>query len=192
MIYLIARCLSLFAGGIFFRLKVSGLIPGGGVILCSNHLSNCDPPIIATSTFRKLHFMAKKELFYNPVIAFFLKKLNAFPVDRNLFDRSAFRKAVEIVNSGKNLLVFPEGTRNKTGDGKVKKIRRAVSYIIYRTEKPVIPVFIKGTNEWKELKRFSVKFGKPVDFPERKMPYTREVSEKICERIKDGIEKTAR
>jgi len=192
MIYLITWILSLFTGKFFFRLKVSGGIPEDGVILCSNHLSNYDPPIIAASTLRRLHFMAKKELFCNFTISFFLKELGAFPVDRNLFDRSAFRKAVELVNSGKNLLVFPEGTRNKTGDNKVKKIRRAVSYIIYRTDKPVIPVFIQGTNNWKKLKRFSVKFGKPVDFPERKMPYTREVTEKICARIKDGIEKTAR
>lgn len=189
MLYLIALVLTRMTGSFLLHLKISGRVPSGGVILCSNHLSNIDPPIIASAAFKRLYFMAKKELFARPIPSYLLRKLNAFPVNRKFFDRAAFRKAVGIVNSGRNLLIFPEGTRNKTGDNKIKKIHRAVSYIIYHTKKPVVPVFVKGTNKWKKLSGFFVKFGHPLDFPERKLNYTRETAEKICTRLKDGMEK---
>jgi len=189
MLYLIALVLTRMACSFLWRMKISGRVPSGGVLFCSNHISNFDPPIIASAAFRKLHFMAKKELFARAIPSYLLSKLNAFPVNRSFFDRAAFRQAVQIVNSGRNLLIFPEGTRNKTGDNRIKKIHRAVSYIIYHTKKPVVPVFLKGTNEWKEISGFFVKFGLPLDFPERKLNYTRETAEKICTRLKDGMEK---
>ena len=182
-------CLKFFFK-VFAHLETRGkLPPSDGAILCSNHLSNFDPPVIATAASgRTLNFMAKKELFASPFTAFLLRKLNTFPVNRSFFDRASFRKAVNTVNSGGNLLVFPEGTRNKTGNPRLGNIRRAVSYIIYNTNKPVVPVYVRGTNKFaRRGLKASVSFGEPLEFPERKMPYTREISEKICAKIRDGI-----
>lgn len=175
---------------IIFRGTIKGSLPRGGIIVCANHLSNLDPPMLGSLSSKPLHFMAKKELFENPLFGWLNRALNAFPVNRSFFDRTAFRYAIKLSESGKNIAVFPEGTRNKTGTDEIGSIKRGVSYLIYNTSAPVIPVFLSGTNRWKFLGRMSITVGKAVDLPERKMPYSRETAELICGKIKNSLEKT--
>ncbi|MCD6412920.1 MAG: 1-acyl-sn-glycerol-3-phosphate acyltransferase [Elusimicrobia bacterium] len=189
--YFLSKTAIWFLGKIFFRLEIIGDIPYGGAILCSNHISNWDPPMIAASTNKIINFMAKKELFANPALSFLLRNLYVFPVDRKVFARAAFRKAVEIVNSGRNLLVFPEGTRNRKDPTRLGEIKKGVTIIIHGTNRPVIPVAVKGTDRWNSLARFRVIFGQPLEIPERKLKFSREVAEKIAERIKNAIQKIA-
>jgi len=175
---------------IIFRGSIKGTLPRGGVIVCANHLSNLDPPILGSLSSKPIHFMAKKELFENPLFGWLNRALNAFPVNRSFFDRKAFRYAIKLSGSGKNIGVFPEGTRNKSGTDKIGPIKRGATYLIYHTDAPVIPVIISGSNHWKKLKRLQITIGKAIDLPERKMPYTRETAESMCRKIKSGLEKT--
>lgn len=190
--YFLSKTTMWFVGKLFFRLKITGEIPSGGVILCSNHLSNWDPPMIAASTNKIINFLAKKELFENFFLSLILKNLYVFPIDRKVFDRAAFRKAIAIGNSGRNLLLFPEGTRNRKKPSEMGEIKKAVTFIIHQTKKPFVPVAVRGTNEWKRLKRFAVRFGEPMDIPERNLKFSRDTAEKIARRIKDAIQKTIR
>ncbi|NMD43450.1 MAG: 1-acyl-sn-glycerol-3-phosphate acyltransferase [Firmicutes bacterium] len=139
-----------FVFGIVFRLiyrqRVYGreLLPERGpLIICSNHINWRDPIAvgIALPLRYKIKFMAKKELFHNPVMAFLLKRA-AFPVDREKADFGAIRRAFKILKEGGVIGLFPEGTRSKTG--KLQKLQEGTALIAGRSGAPVLPVLVVG------------------------------------------------
>ena len=87
------------------------------VIYASNHRSNADPPLLGCGAKGKFAFMAKEELFKNKLFAWLIRSLGAFPVARGKGDTTVIDTSVERLDNGKNLMIFPEGTRSK--DGKV-------------------------------------------------------------------------
>lgn len=105
---------------LFFKVKVVGKsninCKLGSLILVSNHKSNLDPVLLGLYSKRRLYFMAKEELFVNPIFGYIIKKLGAFPVKRNSRDAGAVSCAKSIIDSGKILALFPEGTRSKTDE----------------------------------------------------------------------------
>lgn len=153
--------------GWLFRLKVSGLenIPAGGAIIAPNHQSVWDIPLIGLALCgRRVHFMAKSELFQNPVFGWLIRTLLAFPVKRGTPDRTAIRNAIELLKQEELVVVFPEGTRRKNGE--LGKPEAGLSLIAAKAGVPIIPVGIIGTR-----KIFSrncpfpvveIHFGKPV------------------------------
>ncbi|MDE2700751.1 MAG: lysophospholipid acyltransferase family protein, partial [Gemmatimonadota bacterium] len=150
---------------VLFRLRVEGRrhIPqSGALILASNHCSNVDPVIIGVAAGRELWYLAKAELFPIPLLGKLIHKLHAMPVDRSRGDRSAFLAWTKILQDGNPVLIFPEGTRNKHPE--FLRPRPGVGMLVYRTQAPVIPVYISGTvNIWKTmvgLDRLQVRFGK--------------------------------
>ena len=140
----------------------------GGVILVSNHLNNADPCVIPGALDRRIVTMAKKEMFKWPVINILFQMISAFPVDRQGADLGALREAQRTVNSGLPLLMFPEGTRSK--DRQLHRGFSGSALIAYRTEAPIVPVAITGTEhlKWPLLffkpflgPKVTVRFGKP-------------------------------
>lgn len=181
-----------------FHLKVVGRenIPDeGGALIASNHLSYLDPPILGAASKRELFYMARDTLFRPKPVGDFLRYMNAFPVRRDKPDRRALKTAIELLESGKLVLVFPEGTRSY--DGTLGKPHLGVGFIVYHSTVPVIPACISGTE--KALPRggvlikraqISVHFGQPMDMRElRSMPRPREVYPKIGEKIMSEIAK---
>lgn len=159
----------------------------GGFILASNHLSNVDPFLIGTCITRKLNFMAKKELFENKFVAWLFHGFGAFPVDRDKTDISAIKEALKKLDSGKALLLFPQGTRKE--NIVETEVQGGVGFLASKSGVPVIPVFISGADkamprEAKFIKpaKINVRFGKQI-FVERRMPY-KEVSQQIMDSIR--------
>ncbi|MDF2501091.1 MAG: 1-acyl-sn-glycerol-3-phosphate acyltransferase [Anaerosporomusa subterranea] len=153
-----------------FAIKVSGVenIPKtGGAVIASNHISLLDPPVLGVALPRRVHFMAKKELFANPVFAWVIEKLNAFPVQRGTADRVAIRKALSLLEQQELLGIFPEGTRSKTGA--LGNPEPGVALIAAKAGAPIVPTAIFGTNQVGKcgfrLPRFAVAFGPPI-YPE--------------------------
>lgn len=173
----------------FYRWEIIGLenIPAqGGVILCSNHISNLDPPFIAAPLKRQVMFMAKEELFRVPVISYFVKQFGAFPVKRGMGDRGALKKALQILQEGNVLGIFPEGTRSKTG--KLGKPFPGAALFALKSEAAVIPVAIVGN--WKPFTKMKVVYGKPIDFAGfRSMKVTSELTSEASEYIMEEIQK---
>lgn len=113
--YKALRVLAVMLVRICFRFSVSGRenIPASGAVLVSNHASMFDPVVLGVAVPRPIHFMGKAELFRNRISNWFFRKLHAFPVRRGEFDRGAIRSALEVLDRGQLLGIFPEGTRNR-------------------------------------------------------------------------------
>ncbi len=107
------------------------------LIVACNHVSFADPAVIISFFPYSIHFIAKSELFENPVTAFFLSNLNAFPVRRGLSDRSAIKYACDILNQDKILGIFPEGRRVRSAIP--EKAKKGVAFIAKRTGADVLP-----------------------------------------------------
>lgn len=193
MFYEIARGLVSFVFHIHFKITVIGAenIPAekGGFIIASNHVSNNDPPMVGVVFKKKYTFMAKDELFHiNPVFTWLIKKLGAFPVKRGAKDNTAaIESAIEGLKSGRAFVIFPEGTRSKTGE--LGKAKSGVSLIAAMAKAPVAPVFLKyGKKRFR--RRVIVSVGEvippeefDIDLSDKRQ--IRTISEKIMGRIAD-------
>ena len=123
-----------FITGIFkiiFRLSFEGvenLPKEGGYVYASNHRSNADPILVTLKIRKRCAYMAKEELFKNPFLSLLIKAFGAFPVVRGKGDMAVIDQSVEKLKKGKNLVIFPEGTRSK--DGKVGRGKTGVAQCI--------------------------------------------------------------
>jgi 1-acyl-sn-glycerol-3-phosphate acyltransferase len=145
----------------YYRIETFGLenFPKeGGVLLCSNHIDNLDPPVVGITAPRPVHFMAKEELFSVPLLGKIVPHLNAFPVKRGMSDREALRKGLNILKEGKVLGLFPEGTRSKNGE--LGKGLAGAGFFALRTEAKVVPCAIIGP--YKSFHSLKVVYGKPI------------------------------
>ena len=146
MLYEFLRAIIVFFLRILFKFRVEGKenIPrGSSFILASNHLSNLDPVVLGAASPVRVYFMAKNELFKNRYFASFLKKLGAFPLERDMPDVSALKQAIRLLKSNKPVVIFPQGRR---GDISVKPLG-GVGFLFKKTHKPIIMAKIAGTDK---------------------------------------------
>ena len=168
MIYTILKPVLWLLFKIGLRLHVEGEdnIPAEGpLVIASNHLSLLDPPVIGVAATRKVHFMAKQELFV-PILGTIYKALGAFPVRRGGADRAAIKHGIDILKDNKVLAIFPEGTRSKTG--KLGKADPAALMMPGRAMATIVPCCVIGTDYRRQGRiwpKVTVRFGKPIYFP---------------------------
>ncbi len=179
-------CMKIFSL-IVFRVKTIGqenIEKGKPYIMCANHRSNWDAPILVASTHRKVYVMAKAELFVNGFIKWLAKKCCIFPVKRGKQDIEAIKTSLKILNENEILMIFPEGTRN--GYEKRGKLQNGTAYMVARSGVPVIPVRIIG--EFKPFHKIIIEYGKPLDFSnyQSKKP-EKENLDMITEKITQAI-----
>lgn len=129
------------------------------LIIACNHISFVDPAVIISFFPYSIHFIAKSELFENPVTAFFISNFNAFPVRRGLSDRNAIKYACDILNQDKILGIFPEGRRVRSAIP--EKAKRGVAFIARRTGADVMPVSLYlDTTEDVIRPKLTLRFGR--------------------------------
>jgi|SRR5665213_1925526 len=132
---------------LYWRTKIYGSenIPAAGpFVVVINHASLLDPYLIDwASKKRELYFMAKEELFRNPLFGWFLTQCNAFPVKRGVMDEAAIKQFHALLAAGKPVGFFPEGTRTLTGE--LQPGRKGSGMLVYNAKVPVIPAYIDGT-----------------------------------------------
>lgn len=160
----------------------------GPVIICSNHISNFDPPTVGVTCPREISFMAKEELFSNKLLGGILRRVNAFPIKRGMKDRNALREALSILKEGKTLGLFPEGTRSKTGE--LKQGLAGAGFFALRSEATVIPCAIIGP--YKKFESLKVVYGTPIKMDElrKNKASAQEVTDIIMDEIKKLKEKS--
>jgi 1-acyl-sn-glycerol-3-phosphate acyltransferase len=152
-----------------YRLRAEGVenIPEqGGFVLAANHLSNLDPWPLGLPLFPKryLRFMAKSELFWWP-LGPIISSGGAFKVRRGQRDVEAMRTAIDLVNEGHAVVMFPHGTRQRKGLVKKHQPRShtGAARIAIGADAPLIPVAIAGTDRLARLGPLRVRYGKPLD-----------------------------
>ncbi|WP_188206031.1 lysophospholipid acyltransferase family protein [Alkalibacillus aidingensis] len=189
MVYKIAKYTVLIVCKLLFRIKVIGkenLPKNGPVIVCSNHISNFDPPVVGITCPRDISFMAKEELFEKKFIGLLLRNLNAFPVKRGMRDRNALRNGLKQLEEGHTLGLFPEGTRSK--DGQLKQGLAGAGFFAMRSDAKVIPCAIIGPYQY--FKPLTVVYGKPIEFKslEGEKPSAQVVTDEIMENIQSLLD----
>ena len=172
-----------------FRIKIDGKCnepQDGAVIVCSNHISWWDPPLIGCILKRQVFFMTKQELFRYPLFGCILKLLGAFPVKRGSPDRKAIKKSLEILKQNKVLGLFPEGTRSKTG--KLQKPEHGIGFIAIKSKAKILPIAIKG--KYGLFKPIHIKIGKPMELNKHyKGKISHDKIEEVSYLIMDEIKK---
>ncbi|MCQ6558055.1 lysophospholipid acyltransferase family protein [Paenibacillus mendelii] len=181
MLYSICRSLLRFIYAVLFRFEASGLenIPATGpVVLCSNHISLLDPTTVGTKVSRKVHYMAKAELFNVPLFGSFIRELGAFPVKRGGVSKEAIRSAIALLQEGGVMGIFPEGTRNASASGMGKK---GAAMIAMRSQATVIPVAIIGN--YRIFSKMKIRYGQPIDLT----AFIQDSSSDVLDRVTDAI-----
>ena len=119
--------------------------PNGPLLIISNHLSFLDPPVVSAFLDRSVYFVARKTLFKNPLFARLITLLHAFPIDQDNPDIRSLRRILQHLHEGHAVLLFPEGTRSKTGQP--SSPQPGVGWIASKADVPILPVKIHGTFE---------------------------------------------
>src|SRR5918999_1673145 len=155
---------------VYFRLRRLGRepVPDGGVILAANHRSFLDPFAIGCCINRPIYFLAKQELFRNPIRGWFLNCMGAFPIRRGESDEESMATALRLLARGDAVMIFPEGTRIRAGS--LAKPKRGVGRLALQSGAPVVPIAITGSERarrgWRiRPVRVHVRFGAPLTFP---------------------------
>ena len=176
---------------------LAGLPADGPLIIASNHLSNADPPLIASwltpAMGRAVHWMAKQEALDWPIVGAFLRANGAFGIRRGAADTEAFRLARRVLEDGRVLGTFPEGTRSHTGA--LQKAKEGVTLLAIRTGAPVLPVAVWGTERlWprgSSLPRpgghVHLRAGEPFVLERRSVDGRREDLEAVTDRLMERI-----
>jgi len=194
-IYLSIRLVFIGLAKVIFKFKVRGaenLPRTGAAIIASNHASYLDPPLIGMAIPRPIFYFAKEELF-RTFFGSAIRIVNAIPVNRDQLDRKTLRTVLKVLAQGEMILMFPEGTRTKTGE--LQEGKPGTGFIAYHAKVPVIPAYISGSfdilprgGKFFRFAKCTVTFGPAVDLTELfTAARTKDIYERMSREIMRGI-----
>lgn len=140
----------------------------GGGLICANHQSMFDPPLVGLTCQRRMNFLARDTLFPVPILGPLIRFLDAIPIDREGVALSGIKETLRRLKAGELVLIFPEGTR--TSDGNVRPLKPGFIALARRGHVPLIPVGLDGAFQvWPRSSRFprfgrvAVAIGQPIN-----------------------------
>ena len=155
-----------------FGLEVTGQehVPKtGAFVVASNHVSFLDPPVVGVACPRRLRFMARSDLFQRSLLGCFLRGVRVMPLRRGEADIGAVREACARLQEGEAVAIFPEGTRQLSGQ--LGRAKRGVGLLAEMAKVPIVPTFVQGTfqalpPEARALRRAKIRvaFGPPIPY----------------------------
>jgi 1-acyl-sn-glycerol-3-phosphate acyltransferase len=153
-----------------FRLRVAGREhwpATGGALVCSNHQSYFDPPLVGLTCSRRMNYLARDSLMRIPGLSQLIKFLDAIPIDREGGGLAGLKETLKRLKAGELVLIFPEGTR--THDGEVAPLKPGFIAVARRSRVPLVPVGLDGAYQsWPRTARLprparlAVVIGQPI------------------------------
>lgn len=188
------RALARFCFTVLGRLEVVGqenIPPFGPLLVVSNHVSYNDPPTLAVSISRPLHFLAKEELFTNPLLAAGMRSVHVYPLGRASSGLGAMRTALGLLARDQAVAVFPEGRRSP--DHSLIKALPGVAYLAIKSQATILPVGITGTEKFPAVRmplplcRFQANIGLPFTPPVIEGRVTRDAVNAVLDLIMQRV-----
>ena len=142
----------------------------GPAILAGNHQSVLDPWLIGSSLDRRAAYLARETLFRVPILGWLIRKYDSLPVPRDsIAPRAALEVCLKVLEKGRALILFPEGTRSY--DGRLQPLKRGIVLLARRTGAPVVPILVHGSFRcWPRSRvlprpgQIDLVFGEPIQF----------------------------
>ncbi len=173
IVYQFGRTIAITFMRLYTRLTINGRehIPtAGAFVLAPVHRSYPDTFLAGAVTRRRLRFMGKDTMWKNRQFGWILSAFGAFPVTRGTADREALRRAIEVLEAGEPLVLFPEGER-KQGPF-VQPLFDGAVYIAIKAGVPIVPVGIGGSERvmpkgarFISPRKVHVEIGPPIPAP---------------------------
>ena len=188
MIYWLTKLISVpFSMFLLKEVKGLGNLPKeGGFILASNHCSHLDPVIIPSLFIknfkRKVHYLAKEELFEPWILNKVLQAAEILPIDTTGKNKEALKEALKALKEEKIIAIFPEGGRSRTGE--IQKGKTGIARLALWAKVPVVPIGITGSYDvwpshkkiFKLKKLIKLNIGKPIYFNK---DYNKKITKKL-------------
>jgi len=166
----------------------------GPFLIASNHASHLDPPIVGSHVPRQMRFFARRSLWDNRLLAWWLNQVETIPVERDSGDIGAIKRVLQALKENRAVVLFPEGTRSP--DGQLQKPKAGVGLMACKTGVPVVPCRIYGSfqafGKGTAIPRFgtpvNVVFGPPIPASDYDDPAAGKARyERAAQRIMDRI-----
>jgi 1-acyl-sn-glycerol-3-phosphate acyltransferase len=169
----------------------------GGALVCANHQSYLDPPLVGLTCPRRLTYLGRQTLFANKLLAPVITFLDTIPIDREGGGLAGLKETLRRLKRGDMVLIFPEGTR--TRDGQLQSLKPGFCAIARRSQVPLVPVALDGAYDaWPRTSplprggRLAVVIGKPICAAEIVQLSDEQLVAELAKRMKECLAEAQR